>query len=405
MAHLRQLKDATRNVPVTIIVQEIVDDKNLPYAHRLERYIFKDGEQEKVADIPATNIADDLKDFVDYAVKNHPAEHLGLTILSHGTGDAGIEGDSWHADISMVAAAIKDGLVKNNITKLNVLDFDACLMAQVGVLKEMAPLAHHLIASADIEDTDNYKASVDGQNLNGWLMTLLKHPDMTPEALSRAAITIADETNKAAPDLKDGSKTLAHFDLDKYAQFEKSFDHFGATVSQSIKSTQDKKTVQDTIELSPKSNYWALSAKPQETWQYSSVLQNERRDLRSFVEAIDQQVKAGKLSDADGKIAKSSLEMRTALAALEPEFHNSNRPGDGYSSGLTVFLPKSELLNTRALSQRLSPFGRAGQLLNPQENINNRRDLEPLLATEVNTAVDLLHKDARGRKGCFERAI
>ena len=393
VAQLRLLQNATRNVPVTIVVQKIADDADSKDKHRLERYVIQDGNLTRVQELESHGTAADLKSFIDFAGTTYPAKHVALAISAHGMGDEGISGDSGAAPIAALKAAIVDGLTNTTTSKIDVLNFDACLMAQVGVLKELAPVVDHLVASAEVEAADP-KHNVDGQNLNDWLQHLLKNPDLKPTEFARAAITSADDIARALPPNSfDGASTLAHFDLQKYKQFEQKLDAFGEVLSKSAHQPENVQAIRKAIDGSPASAYTSRRL-PSDSTLYDMALGWQKRDLTGFTDAIESGTNSGVIHDPDGKILKASGEMQIALTSLKVDYHSSNFDKSNGSNGLTIFLPRADLIDTSRLADKLSPLSRIEDKTSSDEDFESRRGLVATLNMDVETTRKLFDKQA-----------
>jgi hypothetical protein len=96
-----------------------------------------------------------LQDFVAQGIANNPAEHYALVITDHGASWPGVGGDESAGHDGLTLAEMNDaisaGLDQAGVDKLDLLGFDACLMATYEVASMLAPLADRLIASQELE--------------------------------------------------------------------------------------------------------------------------------------------------------------------------------------------------------------------------------------------------------------
>ena len=96
-----------------------------------------------------------LADFISYGIEAYPADHYALVISDHGASwpgvgpDEGSENDT--LNLGELENGIRSGLEAAGADKLDLLGFDACLMASYEVASTMAPLADRLIASSELE--------------------------------------------------------------------------------------------------------------------------------------------------------------------------------------------------------------------------------------------------------------
>ena len=96
-----------------------------------------------------------LADFIARGVADYPADHYGLIISDHGASWPGVGGDESSDQDSLelweLYEAIAAGTESGGIEKLDLLGFDACLMATYEVASTLAPLADRLLASQELE--------------------------------------------------------------------------------------------------------------------------------------------------------------------------------------------------------------------------------------------------------------
>ena len=92
-----------------------------------------------------------LADFVAWGVKTFPAQHYALIISDHGSSWQGIASDQTddNAFLSLprLDAALKNAQREANFGKLDLIGFDACLMAQVDVMETVQPYGRVAVAS------------------------------------------------------------------------------------------------------------------------------------------------------------------------------------------------------------------------------------------------------------------
>lgn len=96
-----------------------------------------------------------LADFIERGVRDYPADHYALVISDHGASWPGVGGDESSDEDSLelweLNEGIAAGLKAGGIDKLDLLGFDACLMATYEVASTLAPLADRLLASQELE--------------------------------------------------------------------------------------------------------------------------------------------------------------------------------------------------------------------------------------------------------------
>ena len=96
-----------------------------------------------------------LADFIARGIADYPADHYALVISDHGASWPGVGGDESSDQDSLelweLNEAIAAGVEAGGIEKLDLLGFDACLMATYEVASTLAPLAERLLASQELE--------------------------------------------------------------------------------------------------------------------------------------------------------------------------------------------------------------------------------------------------------------
>lgn len=115
------------------------------------------GEATELADLGDVNTGDPdiLAGFIRESIRAYPAANYALIISDHGASWPGVGGDesSDHDVLTLeeLDQAISQGLADAGVAKLDLLGFDACLMATYEVASTMAPLADRLLASQELE--------------------------------------------------------------------------------------------------------------------------------------------------------------------------------------------------------------------------------------------------------------
>ncbi|MCD4785535.1 MAG: hypothetical protein K8T10_17070 [Candidatus Eremiobacteraeota bacterium] len=232
-------------------------------------YLIKDDNMDEIKspvleDMGSTNMASpkELADFIKFGMEKYPAEHYALIISDHGGAWRGAVSDYGHYR-DMTTPQIKEGLdlaQKDTGRQIDVLGFDACLMASTEVAYELRDNAKYMVASENNEGADGWPyvpllTKKNLQNLDGALKQKL---DISPEALAKKIVddasdswaisTISATDLSKMPNLKDACNSLAkqilktdtpNEVLRKIAQKTKSFYgykdlyHFAEQISES----------------------------------------------------------------------------------------------------------------------------------------------------------------------------
>jgi hypothetical protein len=144
------------------------------------------GHAEELADFGDVDMSDPatLAAFITDGITSFPAAHYALVISDHGASWPGVGSDESAADDMMdlaeIQSGIATGLADAGVERLDLLGFDACLMATYEVATAMAPFADRLVASSEIEPG------------LGWdyhaLQLLADDPDATADDLGTALL-------------------------------------------------------------------------------------------------------------------------------------------------------------------------------------------------------------------------
>lgn len=248
---LEDLAAETRDKPLSIVVQSVVPTGNAAAPYTLERRVIKDGAVGEPTRSKSEGTTADLEHLVQYASHEEHADKIALVMNVHGLGDEGVSGGSrtsknGHADVNDLIGAISHGLDGSTHAKIDMLDFDSCLMGQLGVANQMAQVTDHIVVSELPETAASAGTgpSVDSQNLNAWIDALIKDPTMDGKQLADTIVAAA--ANHANEGVVNGTKysgtpTLAHFELGpEREQFMQSMDQLGDSLNQLIQTSKGR---------------------------------------------------------------------------------------------------------------------------------------------------------------------
>ena len=119
--------------------------------------ILSDG-VEVLSDEPTeANLGDQqvLADFVEYGMNVWPADHTALVFWDHGAGWTGMGPDETDGldvlELGEIRAGVEAGLSAAGVARLDLIGFDACLMATYEVASVVAPYADYMLASQELE--------------------------------------------------------------------------------------------------------------------------------------------------------------------------------------------------------------------------------------------------------------
>jgi len=112
-----------------------------------------------------------LENFVSYGLKNHPNDKTGLVIWDHGGSWKGAAWDETSGNdnltVAEISTAVSGGLRDAGVKKLDMIGFDACLMATYEVASAVAPMADYLVASEEVEPGNGWDWSTVSTPIGG----------------------------------------------------------------------------------------------------------------------------------------------------------------------------------------------------------------------------------------------
>ena len=162
--------------------------------------------------------ADTLANFIEFGLSNYPAERNALIFWDHGAGWPGMGPDEFAGgnpvhdtlDLSEIQAGIASGLSRVAVERLDLVGFDACLMATYEVAAAITGLADYLLASEELEPGHGWDYSS--------LAVLSRNSDTTAKDLG-SAIADGFQAQAQAYDT-DESITLSVLDLTVFPEFQ-----------------------------------------------------------------------------------------------------------------------------------------------------------------------------------------
>ena len=161
--------------------------------NRMTRLVIRNHDAELEEEIPSANMGDPktLTSFMDWSVSSYPADRYMLILWDHGGGTgSGICWDSGHNDDYLTLYEVYSALYsyeeKNPGFRLDMIGFDACLMATYETAAHVWEFADYMIASEEVEPWLAWDYN--------WVGELSRRPSMTTEELG---ILIADTYMKA----------------------------------------------------------------------------------------------------------------------------------------------------------------------------------------------------------------
>jgi clostripain len=298
------------------------------------------GSLREIADWGEVNMGDpaNLKKFLQTATKQFPAKHYGLVFGDHGAGWVGISGDESadgdHLDTNELSSVFKE--VTATTGKLDLIGFDACLMANFEAAKAIAPFGKTMVASEELEPGN-------GWNYTPLLTAFTKNPAMDGATLSKIVVdTYRDYYLRDSEGNRDKSVTLGVLDLEKIAALEVAVSNLGIR------------------------NQMFMKSGGRNTWLKTSRARKETEEFGKsddggshFYDMIDYAENV-KREQPDAETVKAADAVIAAVKSVV--LYKINGAAHPRSSGLSIFFPpdKQTLLND---GYAATPFSLTGKWL------------------------------------------
>jgi len=167
-----------------------------------------------------------LAAFVTQGIQDHPADHYALVISDHGASWPGVGGDEGSdyngLSLAELRQGIGAGLAAAGLDKLDLLGFDACLMATYEVASTMAPLAERMIASQELEPG------------HGWDYTAFQSAADHADVNTLGKAIIDGFQAQAVSEQTDSSITLSLIDLTRMGEVDQAVASLSAALTERV---------------------------------------------------------------------------------------------------------------------------------------------------------------------------
>ncbi len=156
-------------------------------ADYLERYVYSSDDFECVDQQPLANMGESetLADFLTFCEENYPAEHTAVIFWNHGGGSVqGVAFDENYGYDSLTLAELREAFdsvydLSEEDPPLELVGFDACLMATVDTANAFSDIARYMVGSEETEPGN-------GWYYTGWAEALAENPYMDGAELGTA---------------------------------------------------------------------------------------------------------------------------------------------------------------------------------------------------------------------------
>lgn len=195
-------------------------------ASKLQRWLYDSEGMYLIDEQPIANMGDPqtLTDFLIYAKDNYPADRTAVILWDHGGGSVdGVCCDELYEfdslELPELYTAFRDVWQPDESDpSLELIGFDACLMATVDVADTFREFAHYMVASEETEPGNGWEYC-------GWLSALAEDPSMEGDKLGKAICDAYYEgcVEEETADLA----TLSLTDLSKMDNLLSAYDLWG----------------------------------------------------------------------------------------------------------------------------------------------------------------------------------
>jgi DNA uptake protein ComE-like DNA-binding protein len=172
--------------------EHVYDVSNGNWTGTRRYYIERDNNESAVSSQVKRKLGEDdvgtvssLTKFVKWSIDSYPAEHYYLIVWNHG---GGLDGISWddqsgsHISAEQLMEAV-DNASKIAGKKIDIVNFDACLMAMLEIALQLKDNADIMIASEEVEP--GY-----GLPYTDILVRLAAEPNITPDELAKHVVNV-----------------------------------------------------------------------------------------------------------------------------------------------------------------------------------------------------------------------
>lgn len=279
-----------------------------------------------------------LTEFIRFVAESHPADHVALVLWNHGGGWQGVcEDETANRDYLMlpeVTAALAQAGVK-----IDVLNFDACLMAMHEVAYSVAGHADFMVASEETEPGA-------GDPYDLILGDIAANPAISPRELAQRIPSRFKQSYVQAPANGSESATKSALDLSKFMALDAALGGLA-----------------DVLRAGLPNERAAIEQARQATQAYKL---NGSHDLGRFAENL-----RGATASAEVRAACDQVLARLGEVVIANEFHSGSRTGQqpspnvSGSTGLAVIVPQASDFGANGPTSFESYRQFAGEAMHP----------------------------------------
>ena len=251
-----------------------------------------------------------LADFIAWGVETAPARRYALIIWDHGAAWLGIASDDSSdgdtINLPELSSALDDARQRTGVQQLDLIGFDACLMAQMDVLQTIAPYAQVAVASAELEPNA-------GWAWDAWLGDLAANPGQSARETAPVIVDTYIDSYRGS----DATEvTLSAFDLSSFATMTEQLDALSRALTADLRGSYN---------AIGQARSFADVYAPLYPEEFNAV------DLGHFLSLLPEQGAPSAISDAAGSLGRSLEAAR--IANRFGSYHKN-------SSGISIYFPQ-----------------------------------------------------------------
>jgi len=263
---------------------------------------------------------DILKEFIINTMKKFPSDHVALILNDHGGGFTGAladETDGSFMSVSEIKQAISEA-EKVTGKKIDILGFDACLMAETEVAYELKDTAAILLASEESEGGNGWTYSgmlnnnpAGRESINMLQKALKKKIDVSPEEFAKIVVKVNGEHNGEIP-------TFSATKLSQMDNLSHSVNEFAKAIIEASGNFDEKKEIKKAIKFS-------------ESYGEGTSPYGDLHDLHHLADMVGKKSSHTKVKETAEGLKKALNETIIANAANPSVYRNSK--------GLSIYAP------------------------------------------------------------------
>jgi hypothetical protein len=268
-----------------------------------------------------------LAEFMARTITAYPAAHYALIINDHGSSWPGVgadgSADNDQLTLEELHQGIADGLDGGGIDKLDMLGFDACLMATYETASTMQDVADRMVASQELEP--GY----------GWNYTALEAAARggSVDDLAASIITAFDEQSTSEG---EAQVTLSETDLTKMAAVDTAVDAFAAALSGNVADagpTVGRSLAQNLgFGATPDYNFYMT-----DLGLLAGQIGADASSVATEADAVAQAIDAAVINKIDGQATRGATGMAIYFPPQQAAY-NTDYDGVGAAANWTEFL-------------------------------------------------------------------